>query len=114
MAPLKPPPEASSDASPKADAEATSSDGQKLEEIYTGSEEVKKASSVPVDTEEVKKTTELVNSYENILTKIKAAPSAAPSLNAPLIRVATKRLSSRTLSRPALFSMMRRFVPSRP
>lgn len=71
--------EASGDASPKADAEATSSDGQKLEEIYTGSEEMKKASSVPVDTEEVKKTTELVNSYENILTKIKAAPSAAPS-----------------------------------
>ena len=71
--------EASGEASPKADAEATSSDGQKLEEIYTGSEEMKNASSVPVDTEEVKKTTELVNSFENILTKVKAAPSAAPS-----------------------------------
>ena len=70
---------ASGEASPKADAKATSSDGQKLEEIYTGSEEMKNASSVPVDTEEVKKTTELVNSFENILTKVKAAPSAAPS-----------------------------------
>ena len=40
---------------------------------------MKNASSVAVDSEEVKKTTELVNSYENILTKVKAAPSAAPS-----------------------------------
>ena len=76
-------PEASSNASTEASAEAkneaTSSDGQKLEEVYTGSEEMKNASSVAVDSEEVKKTTELVNSYENILTKVKAAPSAAPS-----------------------------------
>ena len=71
--------EASGEASPKANAEATSSDGQKLEEIYTGAEEMKNASSVPVDAEEVKKTTELVNSFETILTKVKAAPSAAPS-----------------------------------
>ena len=70
---------ASAEAKDGAKSEATSSDGQKLEEIYTGSEEMKNASSVPVDTEEVKKTTELVNSFENILTKVKAAPSAAPS-----------------------------------
>lgn len=76
-------PEASSNASTEASAEAkneaTSSDGQKLEEIYTGAEEMKNASSVPVDTEEVKKTTELVNSFETILTKVKAAPSAEAS-----------------------------------
>ena len=71
--------EASDNASPKSNSETTSSDGQKLEEIYAGSEEMKNASSVPVDTEEVKKTTELVNSFENILTKVKVAPSAAPS-----------------------------------
>lgn len=70
---------ASTEASAEAKDEATSSDGQKLEEVYTGSEEMKNASSVAVDSEEVKKTTELVNSYENILTKVKAAPSAAPS-----------------------------------
>ena len=40
---------------------------------------MKNASSAAVDSEEVKKITELVNSYENILTKVKAAPSAAPS-----------------------------------
>ncbi len=40
---------------------------------------MKKASSVPVDAEEVKKTTELVNSFETILTKVKAAPSAEAS-----------------------------------
>lgn len=71
--------EASAEAKDGAKSEATSSDGQKLEEIYTGSEEMKNASSVPVDAEEVKKTTELVNSFETILTKVKAAPSAAPS-----------------------------------
>ena len=71
--------EASAEASAEAKAEATSSDGQKLEEIYTGAAEMKNASSVPVDTEEVKKTTELVNSYETILTKVKAAPSAEAS-----------------------------------
>ncbi len=70
---------ASAEAKDGAKSEATSSDGQKLEEIYTGAEEMRNASSVPVDTEEVKKTTELVNSFENILTKVKAAPSAAPS-----------------------------------
>lgn len=105
--------EASGEASPKANAEATSSDGQKLEEIYTGSEEMKNASSVPVDAEEVKKTTELVNSFETILTKVKAAPSAAPLPSVPLTRAAMKRPSSRTLSRRVLFSMMRRFAPSR-
>ncbi len=71
--------EASAEAKDGAKSEATSSDGQKLEEIYTGSEEMKKASSVPVDSEEVKKTTELVNSFETILTKVKAAPSAEAS-----------------------------------
>lgn len=70
---------ASAEAKDGAKSEATSSDGQKLEEIYTGAEEMRNASSVPVDTEEVKKTTELVNSFETILTKVKAAPSAAPS-----------------------------------
>ncbi|WP_314672532.1 hypothetical protein [uncultured Rothia sp.] len=73
---------ASSEASAEAKdgaSEATSSDGQKLEEIYTGAEEMKNASSVPVDAEEVKKTTELVNSFEAILTKVKAAPSAEAS-----------------------------------
>lgn len=68
--------EASAEAKDGAKSEATSSDGQKLEEIYTGAEEMKNASSVPVDAEEVKKTTELVNSFEAILTKVKAAPSA--------------------------------------
>lgn len=67
------------DASPSAGAEATSSDGQKLEEIYTGAEDMKKASPVPTDNSEVKKTTELVNSYENILSTVKPAPSAAAS-----------------------------------
>ena len=71
--------EASANASAEAKGEATSSDGQKLEEIYTGAEEMKNASSVPVDAEEVKKPTELVNSYETILTKVKPAPSAAAS-----------------------------------
>lgn len=71
--------EASAEAKDGAKSEATSSDGQKLEEIYTGAAEMKNASSVPVDAEEVKKTTELVNSFETILTKVKAAPSAAPS-----------------------------------
>lgn len=75
--------EASSSASTEASAEAknevTSSDGQKLEEVYAGSEEMKNASSVAVDSEEVKKTAELVNSFETILTKVKVAPSAAPS-----------------------------------
>lgn len=71
--------EASAEAKGEAKGEATSSDGQKLEEIYTGAEEMKNASSVPVDSEEVKKTTELVNSFETILTKVKAAPSAAAS-----------------------------------
>lgn len=71
--------EASAEAKDGAKSEATSSDGQKLEEIYTGSEEMKNASSVPVDSEEVKKTTELVNSFETILTKVKAAPSAQAS-----------------------------------
>ncbi|WP_311472980.1 hypothetical protein [uncultured Rothia sp.] len=71
--------EASAEAKDGAKSEATSSDGQKLEEIYTGSEEMKNASSVPVDSEEVKKTTELVNSFETILTKVKAAPSAEAS-----------------------------------
>ena len=71
--------EASAAAKDGAKSEATSSDGQKLEEIYTGAEEMKKASSVPVDAEEVKKTTELVNSFEAILTKVKAAPSAEAS-----------------------------------
>ena len=71
--------EASAEAKDGAKSEATSSDGQKLEEIYTGAEEMKKASSVPVDAEEVKKTTELVNSFETILTKVKAAPSAEAS-----------------------------------
>lgn len=70
---------ASAEAKDGAKSEATSSDGQKLEEIYTGAEEMKKASSVPVDAEEVKKTTELVNSFETILTKVKAAPSAEAS-----------------------------------
>ena len=70
---------ASAEASAEAKNEATSSDGQKLEEIYTGAEEMKNASSVPVDAEEVKKTTELVNSFEAILTKVKAAPSAEAS-----------------------------------
>lgn len=70
---------ASAEAKDGAKSEATSSDGQKLEEIYTGAEEMRNASSVPVDAEEVKKTTELVNSFETILTKVKAAPSAAPS-----------------------------------
>jgi len=68
-----------SDAIPSAGAETTSSDGQKLEEIYTGAEDMKKASPVPTDTSEVKKTTELVNSYENILSTVKPAPSAAAS-----------------------------------
>ena len=67
---------ASTEAKDGAKSEATSSDGQKLEEIYTGAAEMKNASSVPVDSEEVKKTTELVNSFETILTKVKAAPSA--------------------------------------
>lgn len=71
--------EASAEAKDGAKSEATSSDGQKLEEIYTGAEEMKKASSVPVDSEEVKKTTELVNSFETILTKVKVAPSAEAS-----------------------------------
>ena len=75
--------EASSSASTEASAEAknevTSSDGQKLEEVYAGSEEMKNASSVAVDSEEVKKTAELVNSFETILTKVKVAPSAVPS-----------------------------------
>lgn len=71
--------EASTEAKDGAKSEATSSDGQKLEEIYTGAEEMKNASSVPVDAEEVKKTTELVNSFETILTKVKAAPSAEAS-----------------------------------
>ena len=70
---------ASTEASAEAKNEATSSDAQKLEEVYIGSEEMKNASSAAVDSEEVKKITELVNSYENILTKVKAAPSAAPS-----------------------------------
>lgn len=70
---------ASAEAKDGAKSEATSSDGQKLEEIYTGAAEMKKASSVPVDAEEVKKTTELVNSFETILTKVKAAPSAQAS-----------------------------------
>ena len=68
-----------SDASPSAGAETTSSDGQKLEEIYTGAEDMKKASPVPTDNSEVKKTTELVNSYENSLSTVKPAPSAAAS-----------------------------------
>lgn len=71
--------EASAEAKDGAKSEATSSDGQKLEEIYTGAEEMRNASSVPVDAEEVKKTTELVNSFEAILTKVKAAPSAEAS-----------------------------------
>lgn len=71
--------EASAEAKDGAKSEATSSDGQKLEEIYTGAAEMKNASSVPVDAEEVKKTTELVNSFETILTKVKAAPSAQAS-----------------------------------
>lgn len=71
--------EASAEAKDGAKSEATSSDGQKLEEIYTGAAEMKNASSVPVDSEEVKKTTELVNSFETILTKVKAAPSAEAS-----------------------------------
>lgn len=71
--------EASAEAKDGTKSEATSSDGQKLEEIYTGAEEMKNASSVPVDAEEVKKTTELVNSFEAILTKVKAAPSAEAS-----------------------------------
>ena len=71
--------EASAEAKDGAKSEATSSDGQKLEEIYTGAAEMKNASSVPVDAEEVKKTTELVNSFETILTKVKAAPSAKAS-----------------------------------
>lgn len=71
--------EASAEAKDGAKSEATSSDGQKLEEIYTGAEEMKNASSVPVDAEEVKKTTELANSFEAILTKVKAAPSAEAS-----------------------------------
>jgi len=70
---------ASAEAKDGAKSEATSSDGQKLEEIYTGAEEMRNASSVPVDAEEVKKTTELVNSFETILTKVKAAPSAEAS-----------------------------------
>ena len=70
---------ASTEASAEAKNEATSSDGQKLEEVYAGSEEMKNASSAAVDSEEVKKITELVNSYENILNKVKAAPSAVPS-----------------------------------
>lgn len=70
---------ASTEAKDGAKSEATSSDGQKLEEIYTGAAEMKNASSVPVDAEEVKKTTELVNSFETILTKVKAAPSAQAS-----------------------------------
>ena len=70
---------ASTEASAEAKNEATSSDGQKLEEVYAGSEEMKNASSVAVDSEEVKKTAELVNSFETILTKVKVAPSAAPS-----------------------------------
>ncbi|WP_311445839.1 hypothetical protein [uncultured Rothia sp.] len=71
--------EAKDGAKDGAKSEATSSDGQKLEEIYTGAAEMKNASSVPVDAEEVKKTTELVNSFETILTKVKAAPSAKAS-----------------------------------
>ena len=71
--------EASAEAKDGAKSEATSSDGQKLEEIYTGAAEMKNASSVPVDAEEVKKTTELVNSFETILTKVKAVPSAQAS-----------------------------------
>lgn len=70
---------ASTEASAEAKNEATSSDAQKLEEVYIGSEEMKNASSAAVDSEEVKKITELVNSYENILNKVKAAPSAVPS-----------------------------------
>ena len=70
---------ASAEAKDGAKSEATSSYGQKLEEIYTGAAEMKNASSVPVDAEEVKKTTELVNSFETILTKVKAAPSAQAS-----------------------------------
>ena len=74
---------ASAEAKDGAKSEATSSDGQKLEEIYTGAAEMKNASSVPVDAEEVKKTTELVNSFETILTKVKAAPSAQASPERP-------------------------------
>ena len=76
------PDQGSSEANPSASTEATSSDGQKLEEIYTGSEDMKKASPVPTDNAEVKKTTELVNSYEDILSKVKPAPSAAASQEA--------------------------------
>jgi len=43
---------------------------------------MKKASPVPTDNAEVKKTTELVNSYEDILSKVKPAPSAAASQEA--------------------------------
>ena len=92
-------PEASSNASTEASAEAkneaTSSDAQKLEEVYIGSEEMKNASSAAVDSEEVKKITELVNSYENILTKVKAAPSpetaAEPTSNEEVERQNVKQ-----------------------
>ena len=86
---------ASTEASAEAKNEATSSDAQKLEEVYIGSEEMKNASSVAVDSEEVKKITELVNSYENILTKVKAAPSpetaAEPTSNEEVERQNVKQ-----------------------
>ena len=86
---------ASTEASAEAKNEATSSDAQKLEEVYIGSEEMKNASSAAVDSEEVKKITELVNSYENILTKVKAAPSpetaAEPTSNEEVERQNVKQ-----------------------
>lgn len=86
---------ASTEASAEAKNEATSSDAQKLEEVYIGSEEMKNASSAAVDSEEVKKITKLVNSYENILTKVKAAPSpetaAEPTSNEEVERQNVKQ-----------------------
>lgn len=86
---------ASTEASAEAKNEATSSDAQKLEEVYIGSEEMKNASSAAVDSEEVKKIIELVNSYENILTKVKAAPSpetaAEPTSNEEVERQNVKQ-----------------------
>lgn len=86
---------ASTEASAEAKNEAISSDAQKLEEVYIGSEEMKNASSAAVDSEEVKKITELVNSYENILTKVKAAPSpenaAEPTSNEEVERQNVKQ-----------------------
>lgn len=86
---------ASTEASAEAKNEATSSDAQKLEEVYIGSEEMKNASSAAVDSEEVKKITELVNSYENILNKVKAAPSpetaAEPTSNEEVERQNVKQ-----------------------